>query len=147
MFYGSYTTSHFVLLSFFRSKNADMIISDLTVTESREEVVDFSIPFMFYTEEMLVKKQHSEGSIGLLQFMHPFHRDVWTATLFSLIVISIALFLINYFSPCEYLGTDDKLSLCDSVWFTVACMLRQASQNKPRNLSGTHVEPLKQRAS
>ncbi|CAH3015261.1 unnamed protein product, partial [Porites evermanni] len=117
-------------------KNADMIISDLTVTESREEVVDFSIPFMFYTEEMLVKKQHSEGSISLLQFMHPFHGDVWTATLFSLVVISIALFLINYYSPCEHLGTNDKLSLCDSVWFTLACMLRQASQNTPRNLSG-----------
>ena len=114
-----------------------MIISDLTVTESREEVVDFSIPFMFYTEEMLVKKQHSEGSIDLPQFMHPFHSDVWIATLFSLVVISIALFSINYFSPCEHLGNDDKLSLCDSVWFTVACMLQQASQYTPRNFSGT----------
>ena len=123
-------------------KHADLIVADLTITESREKVVDFTVPFMYYTEDILMKKTSSNNDeIDLLQFMNPFHSDVWFATLVSLVVISVAVFVINYFSPYGYKGengrgTSEKFSFSNSVWFALACMLQQGAENSPRNLSG-----------
>ena len=127
---------------FLRSKHADIIVSDLTITESREKVVDFSIPFMPYTEEILLKKPSSKGQIDLLQFLEPFDSYVWFATLASLVVTSVAVYVINYFSPYGYKdengqGTSEEFSYSNSLWFAVACMLQQGASDTPRNLSGT----------
>lgn len=106
-------------------------------------MVDFSVPFMYYTEEMLLKKTSSENrEIDYLQFMNPFQNNVWFATLASLVIISIALFIINYFSPYGYKdengqGTSEEFSFFNSVWFALACMLQQGADNQPRSLSGT----------
>ena len=106
-------------------------------------MVDFSVPFMFYTEEMLLKKTlENNGTLHLLQFMDPFQNNVWFATLASLVVISIAVFIINYYSPYGYKdengrGTSEEFSLSNSVWFALACMLQQGADNQPRSLSGT----------
>lgn len=118
-----------------------MIVADLTVTERREKVVDFSVPYMYYTEEMLLKKTSSSEAVDLLQFMSPFDDHVWFATLASLVVISIAVFVINYFSPYGYKdgngeGTSEEFTFFNSVWFALACMLQQGADNSPRSLSG-----------
>lgn len=124
------------------NKRADVAAAALTITESREKVVDFSVPFMYYTEEMLLKKTSSENrEIDYLQFMNPFQNNVWFATLASLVIISIALFIINYFSPYGYKdengqGTSEEFSFFNSVWFALACMLQQGADNQPRSLSG-----------
>ncbi|RMX49451.1 hypothetical protein pdam_00013352 [Pocillopora damicornis] len=122
-------------------KNADMAVADLTITEHRETVVDFTVPYMYYTEEMLLKKTSSDGKVDLLQFMHPFDNYVWFATLTSLFIISIAVFVINYFSPYGYKdengqGTSEEFSFFNSVWFALSCMLQQGADNSPRSLSG-----------
>ena len=102
--------------------------------------MDFSLPFMHYTEEMLLKKAPSD-KIDFLQFLNPFHNNVWFATLASTVVISVAVFAINYFSPYSYKdangrGTSEEFSFFNSVWFTLACMLQQGADNQPRSLSG-----------
>ena len=105
-------------------------------------MVDFSVPFMYYTEEMLLKKSSSNnGTIDYLQFMKPFHNNVWFATLASVVVISVAMFVLNYFSPYGYKeengrGTSKEFNFFNSVWFALACMLQQGADNQPRNLSG-----------
>ena len=120
-----------------------MAVAALTITENREKVVDFSVPFMYYTDEMLIKKASSDnGSIDYLQFMNPLHNNVWFATLASLVVVSVAVFVINYFSPFGYKdengrGTSEEFTFFNSVWFTLACMLQQGGENHPRSLSGT----------
>lgn len=68
-----------------------MVVADLTVTERREKVVDFSVPYMYYTQEMLLKKTSSSKKIDLLQFMNPFDNYVWLATIACMVVISIAV--------------------------------------------------------
>ena len=126
----------------FPPKRADLIVADLTITESREKVVDFTVPYMYYTEDILMKKPSSKnGEIDLLQFMNPFHRNVWFATLASLVTISIAVFVINYYSPYGYKdengrGTSEEFSFFNSVWFALACMLQQGGDNTPKGLSG-----------
>ena len=118
-----------------------MVVADLDITERREKVVDFSVPFMYYTKEMLLKKTASSKTIHLLQFLNPFDTHVWLATIASLVVMSIAVFVINYFSPYGYKdhngrGTSQEFSFFSSLWFALACMLQQGADHSPRGLSG-----------
>ncbi|XP_067050317.1 glutamate receptor ionotropic, kainate 3-like [Acropora muricata] len=119
---------------------ADLAVADLTITERREKVVDFTIPYIFTTQDVLLKKSAVE-TVDLLQFMNPFHLDVWLAMLATLLVVSVAVFILNYFSPFGYkddnhLGTSQEFSFFNSVWFSLACMLQQGAESQPRNLSG-----------
>ena len=119
-----------------------MALAALTITEKRAKVVDFSVPFMYYTDEILLKKTSSkEGTAALMQFMNPFHHDVWFATLVTLVVISVAVFVINYFSPYGYKDetgqrTSEEFSYFNSLWFALGCMLQQGAENHPKSLSG-----------
>ena len=118
-----------------------MIVADLTITERREKVVDFSVPYIYNTEEMLLKKTSSSGTIDLLQFLNPFDNHVWFATLASLVLISVAVFVLNYFSPYGYKddngqGTSEEFTFFNSAWFALTCMLQQGADNSPRSLSG-----------
>ena len=139
-YFNLHRIKYFVLVLF--PKRAKIGLGGLTVTESREKVVDFSVPFMYYTEEMLLKKTSSNGrTVDLLQFMNPFHNDIWLATLVTLVIISVAVFVINYFSPYGYKdengrGTSEEFSFSNSVWFALGCMLQQGAENQPRSLSG-----------
>ena len=127
-------------------QRADIALAALTVSEVREKAVDFSVPFMHYTDDILLKKRPSdEGKTFNTQFMQPFQGDVWLATLVTLVVISVSTFALNYFSPYGYKdkngqGTAEEFSFINSVWFTWSCMLQQGAETQPRSLSGTAVE-------
>lgn len=106
--------------------------------------MDFSVPYMYYTEEMLLKKTSSTAKIDYLQFLTPFETYVWFAILTSLMVISITLFTINYFSPYRYKDDTDKatseeFSFFNGVWFALASLLQQGTDNTPRNLPGMNT--------
>ena len=99
------------------------------------------MPYMYYTRDILIKKTTSAGTVNLFQFMLPFHHYVWICTLGSLVIIAIAVFVINYYSPYGYKdetgkGTSEEFSFFNSVWFSLACMLQQGGDNTPRSLSG-----------
>ncbi|KAL9962068.1 hypothetical protein ACROYT_G031137 [Oculina patagonica] len=123
------------------SKRADIAVAAFTVTERREHVVDFTVPYMYYTREILIKKPSPGGTIDLLQFMSPFHQYVWVCTLASVVVVSVAVFILNYFSPYGYKddngrGSSQEFKYFNSLWFALACMLQQGADNTPRSLSG-----------
>lgn len=117
-----------------------MAAAPVTITETREKVVDFTVPYMYYTDDLLVKKTSTEAT-DLLQFMDPFENGVWIATLGVVALISVAVFVLNYYSPYGYKdetgrGTSEEFNFFNSVWFSVACMLQQGGDRTPRNLSG-----------
>ncbi|XP_067046394.1 glutamate receptor 2-like isoform X1 [Acropora muricata] len=124
------------------NRRADIALAGLTITELREKVVDFSVPFMHYTDDILLKKRSaSEEKFFNTQFMQPFQDDVWIATLVTLVLISVSTFALNYFSPYGYKdkngqGTSEDFSFINSVWFTWSCMLQQGAETQPRSLSG-----------
>ena len=96
---------------------------------------------MFYTEDILLKKTSSKETIDLFQFLNPFHPYVWFALLTTLVTMSVAVFVINYYSPFGFKddngrGTSQEFSFYNSVWFTLGCMLQQGAENQPRSLSG-----------
>ena len=99
------------------------------------------MPFMHYTEDLLMKKPPSSRPTDLLQFTEPFHYYVWLTILASLVVFSVAVFVINYFSPYGYKddngrGTSEEFNFFNSAWFALASMLQQGADNTPRSLSG-----------
>ena len=118
----------------------------MAISEVREKSFDFSVPFMHYTDDILLKKRSSdEGKSFNTQFMQPFHDDVWLATLVTLVLISVSTFALNYFSPYGYKdkngqGTSEDFSFINSVWFAWSCMLQQGAETQPRSISGTAVE-------
>ncbi|XP_074626587.1 glutamate receptor ionotropic, kainate 3-like isoform X2 [Acropora palmata] len=123
------------------NERADLVVADLIITARREKVVDFTIPYMFTAEDVIIKKSSSGETVDLLQFMDPFQSDVWFAKLATLLVVSFAVFILNYFSPFGYKddnnpGTSQEFSFFNSVWFSLACMLQQGAENHPRSLSG-----------
>ena len=132
--------------SCFIFQRADIALAALTVSEVREKVVDFSFPFMHFTDDFLLKRQSSdEGKTFNAQFMQPFQEDVWLAILVTVVVISVSTFVLNYFSPYGYKdengqGTSEDFSFINSVWFTWSCMLQQGAETQPRSLSGTAVK-------
>ncbi|XP_022787771.1 glutamate receptor 4-like [Stylophora pistillata] len=120
--------------------NANMAAAPVTITETREKVVDFTVPYMYYTDDLLVKKTSTEAT-DLLQFMDPFENGVWIATLGVVALFSVVVFVLNYYSPYGYKdengrGTSEEFNFFNSVWFSVACMLQQGGDRTPRNLSG-----------
>lgn len=94
--------------------------------------MDFSVPYMHYTEEILLKKTSAIGKIDYLQFLTQFETYVWFAILTSLMVIYVTLFTINYFSPYRCKDDTDKatqkeFSFFNSVWLALASLLQQGT--------------------
>ena len=114
----------------------------MTVNEQRSKAVSFTVSYMYYTEEMLMKKEQIE-EVNFLQFMDPFDVLVWVMTLVCLIAVTLCIYLINRFTPIQNKdergndGTSDEFSLINSLWFSLACMLQQGADSTPRSISGT----------
>ncbi|XP_015753332.1 PREDICTED: glutamate receptor 2-like isoform X2 [Acropora digitifera] len=124
------------------NKRADIALAGMAISEVREKSFDFSVPFMHYTDDILLKKRSSdEGKTFNTQFMQPFEDDVWLATLVTLVLISVSFFALNYISPYGYKdengqGTSEDFSFINSVWFAWSCMLQQGAETQPRSISG-----------
>ncbi len=104
----------------------DMAVSALTITYSRAEVIgefgkgrqthrsrtDFSLPFMHLGISILLatSSDSASSSGGLLTFLEPLSFSVWGALLLSYITVSLTMWLLARFSPCEWLV--DQLNLC-----------------------------------
>lgn len=85
-----------------QEREADMGITDFTITSSRQSAVDFSMPFMNLGISILYKKPE-EKTPELFQFMKPFSLEVWLYTASALIAVTISshfrifiYFVINY---------------------------------------------------
>ena len=127
-------------LKCFFFQKADLAAASLTVTESREKVVDFTVAYMYFTSSMIMKKK-SASPTDFLQFMMPFDIPVWLMLLACLTVVSIGTFVLNYYSPFGYKdetgrGTSSEFNFPNSLWFSLACMLQQGGDNTPKALSG-----------
>jgi glutamate receptor, ionotropic, invertebrate len=78
----------------FHSQKADLAVCDITITEERKKVVDFSVPFMTLGISILyTKKQEPEPE--LFSFLNPYTFDVWLYTATAYCVVSIILFICS----------------------------------------------------
>lgn len=124
-------------------READLALADLTITYLRDEVVDFTTPFMNLGISILFRKTQGEQSFFF--FLTPLSPDVWLCTALSYVGISVLLYLVSRFGSGEPdaeglpRGEDSRLrnrfTLLNSFWFTISAITQQGSDSTPRSAS------------
>ncbi|KAH8020295.1 hypothetical protein HPB51_000106 [Rhipicephalus microplus] len=124
-------------------READLAVGDLTITSSREEAVDFTLPFMTLGVSILFRKNQEEHS--LLFFLSPLSFDVWLCVAAAHVVISLLLCWVTRMqtfrksSGCESVDSSDivknRLTLLNSLWFTISSIMQQGCEPLPRSTS------------
>ncbi|XP_008325855.1 glutamate receptor 1a isoform X4 [Cynoglossus semilaevis] len=84
---------------------ADVAVAPLTITLVREEVIDFSKPFMSLGISIMIKKP-TKSKPGVFSFLDPLAYEIWMCIVFAYIGVSVVLFLVSRFSPYEWHSED-----------------------------------------
>uniref|UniRef100_A0A2I4CP02 Glutamate receptor 1 n=1 Tax=Austrofundulus limnaeus TaxID=52670 RepID=A0A2I4CP02_AUSLI len=84
---------------------ADMAVAPLTITLVREQVIDFTKPFMSLGISIMIKKP-TKSKPGVFSFLDPLAYEIWMCIVFAYIGVSVVLFLVSRFSPYEWQGDD-----------------------------------------
>ncbi|XP_075959934.1 glutamate receptor 1a isoform X1 [Anarhichas minor] len=84
---------------------ADVAVAPLTITLVREEVIDFSKPFMSLGISIMIKKP-TKSKPGVFSFLDPLAYEIWMCIVFAYIGVSVVLFLVSRFSPYEWHAED-----------------------------------------
>ncbi|XP_071628678.1 glutamate receptor ionotropic, kainate 2-like isoform X6 [Temnothorax longispinosus] len=80
---------------------ADLAITDLTITATREEAVDFTSPFMNLGISVLYRMP-TKAPPGFLSFLGPFSKDVWMYLIGAYLTVTTLLFVIGKLCPVEW---------------------------------------------
>ncbi|XP_016525120.1 glutamate receptor 3b isoform X3 [Poecilia formosa] len=131
---------------------ADIAVAPLTITLVREEVIDFSKPFMSLGISIMIKKPQ-KSKPGVFSFLDPLAYEIWMCIVFAYIGVSVVLFLVSRFSPYEWnLEEQDEtkdpqtppdppndFGIFNSLWFSLGAFMQQGCDISPRSLSGRIV--------
>ncbi|EPB72255.1 Ligand-gated ion channel [Ancylostoma ceylanicum] len=125
---------------------ADLSVSAVTITYSRVEVVDFTLPFMHLGISILLAraKEDSEKS-SLFTFLEPLSLPVWVSLIGAYLSVSFTMYLLARFSPYEWYDIEkiderdrsienqkNQFSVLNSLWFAVGSLMQQGSDVIPR---------------
>ncbi|XP_013416771.1 glutamate receptor ionotropic, kainate 2 isoform X2 [Lingula anatina] len=123
---------------------ADLTVAPMTITYVREQVIDFTKPFMNLGISILFKKPEA-STPDLFAFMSPLSFEVWLYMLAAYVGVSITLFVLARFSPYEWYNThpcnqesdivENQFNMLNSLWFTIGSLMQQGSDLAPRALS------------
>ncbi|XP_041970526.1 glutamate receptor ionotropic, kainate 2-like [Aricia agestis] len=118
----------------------DFAITDLSITAEREEVVDFTTPFMnLGISIMFSKPQPPEPA--LFAFLLPFSRGVWVGLALAYVGTSLVLFAVGRLCPEEWQNPypcveeppalENQFTLGNALWFNLGAVLLQGSEIAP----------------
>ncbi|KAF8794053.1 Glutamate receptor ionotropic like protein [Argiope bruennichi] len=126
-------------------READLAIADFTITYEREQVVDFTMPFMNLGISILFRRPLRKIP-KLFWFLRPLSLEVWMYVAAAYMSVSLLLYGVSRFSPyewgpphpCEGITVHacrNCFSIQNSLWFTVGSLMRQSSELTPRAAS------------
>lgn len=125
-------------------KRADLAAAGMTITYKREEVVDFTKPFLNLGITIIYKKPIKTPP-ELFSFLSPLSIDVWVYMLAAYLCVSFMLFVIARFSPYEWTNphpcnedsdvVENQFTILNSLWFTIGSLMQQGSDVAPRTTS------------
>ncbi|XP_037079302.1 LOW QUALITY PROTEIN: glutamate receptor ionotropic, kainate 2-like [Pollicipes pollicipes] len=124
-------------------QKADMAVTDLTITYEREQVLDFTMPWMNLGIGILYSKPKKEPP-QLFSFLAPLSLEVWLYMAATYLGVSVLLFILARFSPYEWDPAsvpeepdvlENQFSLPNSLWFTIGSLMQQGSDIAPKALS------------
>ncbi|XP_069466299.1 glutamate receptor U1-like isoform X2 [Ambystoma mexicanum] len=119
-------------------KEADLAMAPLTVTSAREQVVDFTKPFMQTGISILLKKDTGAEASFLFRFLRPFSAETWIGLLVAYLVTCFCLFIVARLSPCEWReppNEENKFTFLNSLWFGAGALTLQGVEPHPKSLS------------
>ncbi|XP_012936818.1 glutamate receptor ionotropic, kainate 2 [Aplysia californica] len=125
-------------------RRADLAIAPLTITYMREQVIDFSKPFLNLGISILFKMPRGEKP-GLFSFLNPLAVEIWLYVIGAYLTVSFTIFILARFSPYEWYNphpcnpdtdeVENTFDLSNSFWFTVGTLMQQGSDVNPRAVS------------
>ncbi|XP_057677029.1 glutamate receptor 1-like isoform X2 [Corythoichthys intestinalis] len=86
---------------------ADVAVAPLTITLVREQVIDFTKPFMSLGISIMIKKP-TKSKPGVFSFLDPLAYEIWMCIVFAYIGVSVVLFLVSRFSPYEWKKKEEE---------------------------------------
>ena len=120
---------------------ADIAAADLTITSEREQVVDFTHPFMSTGISILFKRPIIKET-SLWSFLSPFSTIVWMYLLAVFAGVSLILFYVGRFTPYEWTNPhpcphhepvlENTLTTRNSFWCTIGSLMQQGSDVAPK---------------
>ncbi|XP_015429531.1 PREDICTED: glutamate receptor ionotropic, kainate 2-like [Dufourea novaeangliae] len=123
---------------------ADLAITDLTITSDREGAVDFTMPFMNLGISILYRKPMKTPP-SLFSFLSPFSAGVWWYLIGAYISVSLMIFVIGRMCPAEWNNPypcieepeelENQFTFKNSLWFTIGSIMQQGSEIAPIGLS------------
>ncbi|XP_033635922.1 glutamate receptor ionotropic, kainate 2-like [Asterias rubens] len=126
------------------TRKADLAVAPLTITYSREQVVDFSKPYMHLGITILYRAPEPQNP-GVFSFLNPLSFDVWLYVVIAFFLVSITLFLLARFSPYEWYNSHpcnpafdevaNQFNLTNCLWFAFGGLMQQGSEVNPRAFS------------
>ncbi|BFZ15989.1 hypothetical protein BsWGS_19028 [Bradybaena similaris] len=103
--------------------NATLACGAISITSSREAVIDFSLGVISTGINMLVKRP--KESFTIFQFMMPFSLELWMAIVGATATVSLVFFAMDYCSE------DRRFTVRETIWFTVGTLLKRGSDFAP----------------
>ncbi|XP_072033594.1 glutamate receptor 3-like isoform X3 [Amphiura filiformis] len=121
---------------------ADVAAGPITVTASRQSVVDFTLPFMA-TGIQALTLHTSYVEHGPFRIMYPFTVEVWFLSIFVFFLVALMIWAANRFDPYEWKratkdgkATEDHtkdFTFSNSLWFCASTLFLQSSDKSPRS--------------
>lgn len=120
--------------------NATMSVAPLSINSDREEVVDFTKPFMTRYINVLMKLPRRETSY--FEFLNPLSFIVWICTLCAFVVVSIVLYALERIgsSLSHSSGSDERrpatITVREAFWFIFGSLLQGNTDSSPTTVPG-----------
>ncbi|KAL8564048.1 Serine/threonine-protein kinase grik2 [Nucella lapillus] len=125
-------------------RRADLAVAPLTINYNREQVIDFTKPFLNLGISILFKMPRREKP-GLFSFLNPLAVEIWLYVIGAYLLVSFTIFILARFSPYEWYNphpcnpdtdvVENTFDLANSFWFTVGTLMQQGSDVNPRAVS------------
>ncbi|XP_022103507.1 glutamate receptor ionotropic, kainate 2-like [Acanthaster planci] len=123
---------------------ADLAVAPLTISYVREQVVDFSKPFMHLGITILYRVPEPQNP-GVFSFLNPLSFDIWMYVVIAFLVVALTMFLLARFSPYEWYNehpcnpdydkVENQFTLLSCIWFAFGGLMQQGSEVNPRAFS------------
>ncbi|KAK3751825.1 hypothetical protein QZH41_013283 [Actinostola sp. cb2023] len=125
------------------NQNADIAVGPITITAEREEVIDFSKPFLDFRIAMILTKPKGE-EVNLFAFLLPFEEQLWLCVCAIVGTVTVIMYILDRFSPYGYRaeaketgeGDGNEFGLSNSLWFATGSILQQGADTTPKAGSG-----------
>ncbi|XP_069976848.1 glutamate receptor ionotropic, kainate 2-like [Penaeus vannamei] len=123
---------------------ADMAITDLTINYEREQVVDFTMPFMNLGISILYKKPQKMAP-SLFSFLSPLSLEVWIYMITAYVGVSILMYILARFTPYEWQNPhpcdpdpdtlENQFTILNCLWFAIGSLMQQGCDFLPQAVS------------